>query len=145
MFRKTLNFMLINNLFLQVGCPRVSSQGSAEPDSGSSEMPEQLLELADVFGVSADVIVGRESGTARRNGPKGKLKKCSMQPVSFRAVSKKKSPRFLSRSFKPIWLIRKSAKRSQIAKVVLVFTSENSCIALIRKELPKGSDCCCHY
>ena len=36
---------------------------------------EQIAKLADVFGVSADVIVGRESGTARRNGPKGKLEK----------------------------------------------------------------------
>ena len=36
---------------------------------------EQIAKLADVFGVSADVIVGREAGEARRNGPKGRLEK----------------------------------------------------------------------
>ena len=36
---------------------------------------EQIAKLADVFGVSADVIVGREMDPGRRNGPKGKLEK----------------------------------------------------------------------
>lgn len=36
---------------------------------------EQIAKLADAFGVSADVIVGRATGAARRNGPKGKLEK----------------------------------------------------------------------
>lgn len=36
---------------------------------------EQIAKLADVFGVSADLLVGRESPKAKRNGPKGKLEK----------------------------------------------------------------------
>ena len=36
---------------------------------------EQIGKLADIFNVSADIIVGREVTKARRNGPQGKLEK----------------------------------------------------------------------
>lgn len=36
---------------------------------------EQMAKLADIFEVSADVIVGRNAPAPKRNGPKGKLEK----------------------------------------------------------------------
>ena len=36
---------------------------------------EQIARLADIFEVSADVIVGRDAPKPKRNGPKGKLEK----------------------------------------------------------------------
>jgi len=36
---------------------------------------EQIAKLADVLEVSADVLVGRNAATPKRNGPKGKLEK----------------------------------------------------------------------
>lgn len=36
---------------------------------------EKMAKLADIFEVSADVIVGREATKSKRNGPKSKLEK----------------------------------------------------------------------
>jgi len=36
---------------------------------------EQIARLADIFEVSADLIVGREAPKPRRNGPRGRLEK----------------------------------------------------------------------
>ena len=36
---------------------------------------EQIARLADIFEVSADLIVGREAAKPKRNGPKGRLEK----------------------------------------------------------------------
>jgi len=36
---------------------------------------EQIAKLADIFEVSADLIVGRTASASKRNGPKGKLEK----------------------------------------------------------------------
>jgi transcriptional regulator with XRE-family HTH domain len=36
---------------------------------------EQIARLADIFEVSADVLVGRDAPRPKRNGPKGKLEK----------------------------------------------------------------------
>ena len=36
---------------------------------------EQIARLADIFEVSADLIVGRDAAKPKRNGPKGRLEK----------------------------------------------------------------------
>lgn len=36
---------------------------------------EQIARLADILGVSADTLVGREPSKPKRNGPKGRLEK----------------------------------------------------------------------
>jgi hypothetical protein len=43
--------------------------------SAPSKWPSSLAKLADIFEVSADVIVGRNAPAPKRNGPKGKLEK----------------------------------------------------------------------
>ena len=47
----------------------------ADPARWVALPAEQIARLADIFEVSADLIVGREAAKPKRNGPKGRLEK----------------------------------------------------------------------